>query len=981
MSDPVRPDMLADLTRWNRAGLSRFIYVDGDAASWLEELRIAMMGLVARGAAMEERLPETWRQRFSLDPTKWPDPAERDAFEQKLAWQTLARAWPERAETVRKRNARLLEQYGGRSPDYGWETMRAGARAAHVLLGHLEAYANEGYLRTATQWSNVARLAATVNHQPSPPTSALTTVGLIVNPTEDGGPVEVARGLAMKYARPEGGPPVIFETLDRITAHSDLNAVRATGWNFDPTLLNPSDVWIDDEEADLSPGAVGVITANPEAGQAAMILSADRHEELGTLDIGLSGVMPPWRRGEVRLWIDPKAVRKGLPRSTPDVLVLKLATAGNYPINSIVRLYHGSDPVEARKVVGNDEGHLRIHWVGHPPFPTGESVVVETLVPVSGAGDSDLISPAFGRRVFYAEATGFVASGDATPVPARSGGRTLPSIIGYNVDEIPAAGLIYAPASGGKRENATVVALPPEVIPGWGTSRGAVVFSGKPPKGLAIGDWMARRRGSDVQALRVLGVTIGDDSYALQFDQHMPDDTGFEPDAHEFHGPMTRVLRPFNHDRSPELAFADRVIDIAIPSAKAQEQLRIGRRVLIEDENGDEAPVLAFLAEAQFNRDGIKLILEPAEGLSGFRRGWTALNLNAVRAGHGETKSPKVLGSGDGERALQSFGFPVRDVSFIPSSIAETGVAPAMDVMVNGSLWTYRDLIDPDADGTESWSSALAEDGTLVIHFRRRLPTGTDNVAVREYRVGVGPGGVVPARAFAKPMKKDRWVRAITQPLAATGGASREPIEDIRVNAPARLAANGRAVSLKDFERLCRRRSDIWQARAYPITDPSRHEAVGIILVPANGGAIGPTLEAELVRFVESRALPGIRVAFEPFVQVKLTVEAAVRVDVEAFDRNLVQAAAQAALIETFALRRRTLGQPAYIAEVAAALENVDGVITATVKSFGIPDDAAILRVAMTGSARSAFFPHPNQVISVDPISAVADMVVKVEAA
>ena len=40
-------------------------------------------------------------------------------------------------------------------------------------------------------------------------------------------------------------------------------------------------------------------------------------------------------------------------------------------------------------------------------------------------------------------------------------------------------------------------------------------------------------------------------------------------------------------------------------------------------------------------------------------------------------------------------------------------------------------------------------------------------------------------------------------------------------------------------------------------------------LVPANGGAIGPTLEAELIPFVESRALPGIRVALEPFVQIK----------------------------------------------------------------------------------------------------------------
>ncbi len=986
MSNPGRPDMLADLTRWNRAGLSRFTYVDGDAATWLEELRIAMMGLVARGAAMEERLPETWRCRFSLDPAEWPDPAQRDAFSQTLAWRTLARAWPDRAETARRRNARLLDQYALRSTDYGWEAMRAGARAAHVLLGHLEAYANEGYLRTATQWNNVARLAAMVNHQPSPPTSALTTVGLIVNPTDDGTAVEIARGLAMKYAPPEGGPPVIFETLDRITAHAGLNAVRATRWDFDPILVNPSDTWVDDEKAELAPGAVGVIATSAGGAQAIILSSATRDAEAGTAVITFSGTTPEWPRGDVRLCIDPKAVRKGLPRSTPDVLVLKLDTASNYPINSLVRLYRGDELLIARKVIGNDEGHLRIGWAGHPDFDTGVSVIVETLVPVTGTGGSTVISPEFGRLVYY-EGTDGIASAEATAVPAREGGRTLASILGYDVAEIAAVGLIYAPTKGAKRETATVVAAPPAVIPGWTTPQSIVVFAGKPPKGLAVGDIMARRRlveieGEEpVQGLQVLGVAIGDDSYALQFDQHMPDGASFEPDAHEFHGPMARVLRPLNYDRNPELAFADREIDIEVSTAKAQEQLRIGRKVLIEDETGDVAPVLAFVAEARFTRDGgVKLILEPAEGLAGFKRGWTTLNLNAVRAGHGETKSPKVLGSGDGERALQSFAFPVREVSFIPSSIAETGVAPAMEVTVNGNLWGYRDLIDPTADGAEAWSSVLAEDNTLVIHFRRRLPTGTDNVAVRAYRVGVGPGGVTPARAFTKPMKKDRWVRAITQPLAATGGAAREPIEDIRINAPARLAANGRAVSLKDFERLCRRRSDIWQARAYPITDPSRHESIGIILVPANGGAIGPTLKTELVKFVEGRALPGIRVAFEPFVQIKLIVEATVRVDVEAFDRNLVQASAQAALIDVFSLRRRSLGQPAYIAEVAAALEDVEGVVTATVKTFAIPDDSAVLRVAMTGSSKSAYFPHQNQVVSVNSASAVADMTVKVEA-
>ena len=188
----------------------------------------------------------------------------------------------------------------------------------------------------------------------------------------------------------------------------------------------------------------------------------------------------------------------------------------------------------------------------------------------------------------------------------------------------------------------------------------------------------------------------------------------FEPDAHEFHGPMQRTLRPLDHDRNPEPAFDGPAIIIESPVDQARELVRLGKTCLIEEQETDvEAqgdrvePVLATLFEAVEVDEGLKLLFEPTEGLGGFRKGWTTLNLNAVSASHGETKSAKVLGSGDAEKPLQRFAFSARDVSFIPSNIAETGVAPDMDVEVDGVLWSYRDLIDPTAQGSESFSVSL----------------------------------------------------------------------------------------------------------------------------------------------------------------------------------------------------------------------------------------------------------------------------------
>ena len=88
------------------------------------------------------------------------------------------------------------------------------------------------------------------------------------------------------------------------------------------------------------------------------------------------------------------------------------------------------------------------------------------------------------------------------------------------------------------------------------------------------------------------------------------------------------------------------------------------------------------------------------------------------KASHGEVRSSKVLGSGNGELPRQSFHLGVPDISFVPNSATESGVAPDMDVQVAGQVWDYRDLLDPDAEGARAYSTSLREDGSLDIVFR-----------------------------------------------------------------------------------------------------------------------------------------------------------------------------------------------------------------------------------------------------------------------
>jgi hypothetical protein len=376
----------------------------------------------------------------------------------------------------------------------------------------------------------------------------------------------------------------------------------------------------------------------------------------------------------------------------------------------------------------------------------------------------------------------------------------------------------------------------------------------------------------------------------------------------------------------------------------------------------------------------MKIIFDSEQTFAGWEAGWTEFRVNVVDVSHGETKGPKTLGSGDAERERQSFKLNVTGVSFVPSNAASAGVAPDIDVTVDGVKWEYRDYVDPTAEGAEAFSVTVNEDDTLEVRFRRRLPTGTNNAIVSRHRVGVGlKGSGVPPWSFAKPMKKHRYVTDLVQPFATAGGADREPVSATRVNAPSRLAANDRAVSLADFERLCRRHASVWQAKARAVIAPGPANVVGLTIVPAGGGAVTETLKQDLTDFVLARALPNTRVEITGYVSVPVTIVAKVYVDVDRYEKADAVADSLAALVATFSLERRALGQPLYVAEILAALETVESVSSAVIVGFARRAGApAPSREAMVGGGLAAIFPTDDQVVVVE---SAADVAVTAEAA
>ena len=188
-----------DLTRWNRSGLTRLRYVDGNAATHLERIR----------AVLKQRFPHQWQERLV-------SPDDGSDFEQEEEWIQYAK------------NQHLLNQYLAERGDIGWELVRAFARSCHVLTEHLNAHTNETFLRTATQWDNVRKMVSMLDYHPAGATSATTLLAIIAKTGTKG---KVAKGLQVRHRPISGDRPIVFETLEDLEINEEFNKFQIYGWD------------------------------------------------------------------------------------------------------------------------------------------------------------------------------------------------------------------------------------------------------------------------------------------------------------------------------------------------------------------------------------------------------------------------------------------------------------------------------------------------------------------------------------------------------------------------------------------------------------------------------------------------------------------------------------------------------------------------------------------------------------------------------
>ncbi|HEX5687845.1 MAG TPA: hypothetical protein VFY73_27840 [Ideonella sp.] len=976
MSTPLPPD----LTRWNRAGLTRVQYVDGNAAVFLERLR----------GQLAEAFPG------------WGTP----------------QATPPAAAEESARKAFLEGVYRQNPDDLLWHLMRAHARAAHVLAGTLDAYANEGWIGTATQWESVRRLVAMLDYAPHPPGSASTALALLHKPGTAAG--KVLAGLQVKYAPPDGRPPVVFETLADLGADPALDTLFALDHDRNPAPLAGTTFVLDGEHDALKLGEPLVFEREGDGLLSAHVLTG----LLSVVDAGGKSatqvtIAPPLAHaaGFVvgRTWVHAEP-KEGLK------LIGPVASAAG--VDRALELADGCGDLAAGEIVaigrlGAKPFYRRLKRVSpqrlvlHEPLGTldllhafvGRPVTVPISRLQGGRGQA-----ADGRRLQALQVAGdwrWLYGQWLADVRKVEGREVLPVYECIRAEYTPVSGQKDAEASKAAGEGCTTIGLAWEaatdrvVLTPWGEpqldlvnpqallappraittvrpdpflqesvdSRLLEPLVGAVPKKISAGDLAVVQRGHRVAWGRLGGVASDASAGEARFTtaEGFTDRGGAPFFLHgtKLFGHFGTTTRLSGWQRNDTPLSGSVVALEALPAT-----LAAGRTVIAS--NGQAAV-----------RTRVKLVSAPGTAPSVTLRDplparTTAASLvlygNVVDAGHGQTRAARVLGSGDGTRSHQAFVLAVADASFVADSAMPSGVRADLQVEVAGERWTQVARLNESGPTDAHYQVRQQEDGTLRIAFGdgthgRRLPTGANNVRVT-YRQDNGPAGNLAPFSLAKLARPHPQVAAAVQPIAATGGGERESTDAMRTNAAGTLLALERAVSLTDFSYLARSRSDVAQAQAFALP-PGRgqRERLELRVIPAGGGKFTPDLGQRVKDFLMAHAMPGVDVNVLSYVPLIVGLQVVVRVRTDAFDGDTVIANVRTALIAAFGIAQRRLGQPLFSGEVFAVVEAVQGVENSDCALLIAPAIAALAeRISRNADGGIvAIRPQPEQCAHVDP--------------
>ncbi len=338
-----------------------------------------------------------------------------------------------------------------------------------------------------------------------------------------------------------------------------------------------------------------------------------------------------------------------------------------------------------------------------------------------------------------------------------------------------------------------------------------------------------------------------------------------------------------------------------------------------------------------------------------YDRATVTLNANTVHATHGQTVANEVLGSGDAGKANQRFWLKKPPLTYISAATA-TGALSTLSVRINEVQWQELPSLYGLTPRDQAYTIRIEDDGKTAVVFGdgiqgARPPSGFENI-VATYRTGAGPEGEVNAGQLSLLQTRPLGIRGVTNPVAATGAAPAEEMEDARENAPNTVLTLDRIVSLRDYEDFTRSFRGIGKARADRLWT-GQDFLIHVTAATASGDPLAPgDVYDNLIDAINAARDPLERLVVSGYTPVTFSLEASVLIDTPRYLAEEVLADVRTRLEEAFAFDARDFGQPVTLAEVVTAIQQVTGVIA--VDMISLTRDATAVTAASAASAEKA---------------------------
>lgn len=802
-----------------------------------------------------------------------------------------------------------------RDDDFTVAFIDAWATVADVLSFYTERIANEGLLRTATEFRSTQELARSIGYEPHPGVAASTYLAFTVEDSP-GAPDDVPIPAGTRaQSNPDGDElPQTFETTEALLAHPEWNALRPR--QTEPQLLirdfcsqgqdHPCVLYFEGTDTRLNVGDWMLLRAPENA-------DPDSPGVISNIPLQVVRVEPDPERQHTRVeLVRPQASTFGSGGplvSNLDVLTPPPSVFTEPFVLSATNVV--ALATEFTWSVDDIELFEQMHFL---PYGTIAKYVNKAAVDPKPAAETGVFAmrvetAPFGHNAPRHDTLPRDWTGSAGPFPEPWDDDPLPiNQTSRGADEL------YKGIYGDEDEENEIILLNavfPEILPGsWVLLKGSGEDSG-----------IASFRVTNSEQVSRADFALTAEVTALTLEAN-------EEQIGDFHLRTTSI-----YAQSEPLPLAGKPIDTPIEGDtieldhKLERRIYRGQPVVVSGTPTDVEEIieneLAIVKDAKDNRLVFEEKLQRA-----YRRDTVRLNANVVPATHGESQK-EVLGGGDASQPFQTFQLSHAPLTYLSAPVLG-GAESTLELRVNDVLWDEaanlfglkrddrRYLLRRDEAGK---TSVTFGDG----HTGKRLPTGFENLSA-SYRSGLGVAGNLLADKISLLASQPRYVQAVTNPLPATGGADPESSTDTGRNAPNSVRTFGRIVSLQDFEDFARAFAGISKAQASLL-----HLGEGVVVhvtIAGEEGALVPSdsdLYRDLVEAMGRARDPFPRLLVMSYERRFFDVGAKVRVHAD-YQGEIVLKAVEESLRETFSFKRRALAQSATLSEIMATMHRVCGV-------------------------------------------------------